>query len=1006
MTRVRRFVPWVSALLMLAGLARFIQNGLIPATRLSLGDFRASFPTEYFAWLRPDFPTTMVWPGWTYGPVLHFVTLPLFLVPRWSMVGTVWAAVNLCALMASFVYACRLSGAERRVSWNTLAVLLGLWCWFKPLQSCFEQGNIEILEMAVTLAAVVRFTRGRETDPGVLLGTATMMKFAPVGFLGWMGLRGRWRVVNAGFITIVLLAAAAQLTLGWENNGLWLRSLWLRGVPQINADTQTVISTFLHRAGVLDLTDGYFLQRWFPDARAAVAARAGSVASLAFACGFGALLWLRRRSRVSPVELSALFVPMILLPTSNHQYYFIFALIPFTVLFLRAAADRQWGLLSATLICYLLLSPPLRLTGGDLHAYFQTPFFYVLHYNSVMAYGALGLWAVATYQMLGEPDALPRPWWWRGAARWVVVAAVIVISGVGVSSWWQGRARRHQPVASEDLVVAAGLRLSSTASLAMSADGTRLAFVTNDGRLCARELATRAERCWDEHSGADRLAADPSGPFFSSDGRWIGFFSRGYLRKVPAAGGAVEAINGGGGGLAAEWLPDESILYASVTGIMRMRPRSTAEVLVPQRPDEGRYTTPTLSASGQTVYFTILPPGGSRGAGTIVAQSLVTGQRKVLGVGINPRVDRAGRRLLFVQGRRLVAVAFRNDELEIEDLSVPVATDVFVSGNGGAAYGVSTDDTLAYVTDRASEGNAFQFIRVDRTGHEEPLPIPPQPVATFSLSPNGRYLAASVMSSETDIWVWDLVTGRRERMAADANANDSPIFIEDGATVAFTASGSPLRWSTILKSRLGDGGRINATVWDAGSRDRLSVPLLRSVAPDGTLVGTLGGDLWFHGPALSPRISVVHTPTSVDQTQVTITAPAVSPDGKWIAYSSNRTGKYQVWVQPFPALDRFIQVSVAGGTEPVWSRDGRELVFRGWHPQSNTFGVWAVAVTPGASAQVSTQARLFDEPREWGVLAGFAMEPDGRHFIMIRRVESPADTPLRVVRRWAARLVQ
>ena len=613
----------LGALGLLTGAARFGQAALIPAARLLLGDFRATFPTLQLAWLRPDFPTAQVWPGWTYGPVVHLMTLPLFLAPTWSWVGPIWAAVNLVAVAASFIYACRLSGAVGHASITSIAVLAGLWLWFKPLQTCFADGNIELVELALTMCALVAVVQGRSRKPGVLLGVATMIKFAPVGFLGWLAVRRQWRAVWTGVLTIAVIALLTQLTLGWQNSGFALKPLFESGIPQVNADTQSVVSLFLHRAGVLDYSDGFFIQRWFPTSRAAVAAQAGGVACLLLA-GFYGLVLLRRAHRpVSPFEVSVLFIPMLLLLSSNHQYYYVFALVPISVLFLRSVVDRQWSILTITIAAYFMMSAPFRFTWIDRAGWFKVPFFYVLNYRNVMLYGALALWATATYQMFSEPVPAEERLASRRAARrtgWIAVPAALVLAVALFAG------SRHTPGPSTtDASVDHAIMIGQPNAIALSPDGQRIAYIGEGDVLCTRLLMTAsASTCWQT-----RLAEEAAGPFFSPDGRWIGFFSRGTLRKVPAGGGDVETINGGPPGQTAVWEPDDTIVFAAASGIIRFSAsgRAAPEQLVAHRPEDGLYLSPTLTPAGDAVVFTIAPLNGSRGAGTIVVQSLKTGRR-------------------------------------------------------------------------------------------------------------------------------------------------------------------------------------------------------------------------------------------------------------------------------------------------------------------------------------------------------------------------------------------
>ena len=206
----------LSVVVLVAGVLRFIKADWLPAIRGFRGDFAAVFPTSVLAHLRPDFPVQQVWPGWNYGPVLHFVTLPLFLVPTWSMAPVAWAIVNLAALAISFVCARRLSGAASRVGWPALAFLAGLWLLFQPLGTCFASGDIELFEMSLILLSLVAFQSSQDGRAGTLIGAATMIKFLPIGFVGWYLLRGRWRAVTFAALTLAAIAAIATVTLGWK----------------------------------------------------------------------------------------------------------------------------------------------------------------------------------------------------------------------------------------------------------------------------------------------------------------------------------------------------------------------------------------------------------------------------------------------------------------------------------------------------------------------------------------------------------------------------------------------------------------------------------------------------------------------------------------------------------------------------------------------------------------------------------------------------------------------
>ena len=1009
MKRIRQIAAALAVAVVLVGLARFVQAAVIPSLHLALGDFRAAFPTQQFAWLRPDFPTRQVWPGWTYGPMLHFLTLPLFLAPRWSWVGPIWAFVNLSAVVVSFVCAYRLAGVERRVAWPAIAAVVSMWLWFKPLQSCFEHGNIELVEMAITMSALVAVARGRSRGPGILLGIATMIKFAPVGFLAWLMLRKEWRAVKAGLATIGVIAVAAQVTLGWQNNGLALRSLWDRGVPQVNADTQSVTSVFLHQAGLLDYTDSYYPQRWFPTSRARVAAETGELACVLFAAAYGVILFSRRRRPLSPVEVSALFLPMILLLTSNHQYYYVFALIPLTVLFLRTVADRQWGSVVCIVTAYVLMSPPFRFTWIDQAKVFPVPFFYIINYGNAMVLGAFALWGIATFHMFGESATGATDRAAAGAFRRAVTLAVFAAVTLSVLAIWMTRGRRSAAPAVATVDAAPNVLLTSPSPLAVSPDGSRIAYISAEHVLCVREIQTTSLICWPAGRDPESLVADPSSPFFSPDGQWIGFFSRGDLRKVPARGGATQAFNGAPVGATGSWSADDYFVYASPYGIVRAKSTGAPpELVILPRPDDGGFADPVVTRDGTVVVFTILPAGGARGAGMIVAQSLVTGQRKNLLAGSQPHIDQVTGDLVFARGGQIFAVPFNPAGLEVADLAHPIVSDVQVTPTGGAIFDVSARGTLVYVPQRPEPVVRRTLVWVDQKGAVTPLPIPPSAFEAPRLSPDGKFVAVAIRDVTTDVWAFDTTTGAAMRVSVPANRNDSPVWFGDGRTVAFSSVGTPAKESAVFSSRIEDGGRVPTRMWIARPRDREDTVALSSASPDRhTVVGTVGdarravsSDLWilvffFNDTATTE----IYTPFSERD-------PVISPDGRWIAYSSDQTTKPEIYVQPFPAMNELYRVSDNGGIEPRWSRDGRELFYRGWLHGSGNLGMLSVPVAGQGRFLAGVPRPLFEEPQRPLPAGGasYDVSLDGRHFIMIRDETIAAGPQVRIVPQWFTRL--
>jgi hypothetical protein len=1001
------------------GAARFLKSGFLPATLALGGDFGAVFPSSFFARLRPDFPSDAVWVGgWYSGPMVHFLTLPLFLVPRWSMVPTVWALTNVAALSLSFVFVCRLSGVAPRISWAVVAALAGLWLLFQPLVNCLAQGNIEIVEMALVLGALVRLQASKDRLAGALLGVAAMLKFLPIGFLGWLLLRQRWRAVGAGVAAIAVIAAITTVTLGWRESTLASvmvsrdasdsRRLLDESAGWNNAGLHelSVNSMFIHRAGVLDYDVPMI--RWLPSERATLAARAGTLASLLLAAGMGLILFVRRRRPVSPLEISVLFMTMFMIVPRNHDYYYVFALVPLSVLFLKAAAARDWTLAAITIAAYVLISPPIPYAWIDRTGWFRLPFAYVTNFHDVPVLGGLILWFAATHQLLIEPGEEHAPPERRRSARRVLIVSIPAIILAALALVWVGRTGRAANSTSVTLSLQPSLQLDGRPALALSRDGSRVAYTTSKGVLCARALDQPAGTCWPD-------IVEASGPFFSPDGRWIGFFVAGAMKRVPVAGGAAEAldISEVSGGRTASWdynpaLPtlgrDGSILFASPSGICRMVPGGRPEVVVPSRPEDGPYFWPTMLPSGETVLFTVAPREGGPGAGAIVAQSLKTGRRETLLLGSQPHFDRQTGRLIYTVGGRVLAVAFDPDTLALSGVAAPLVGNVLVTVDGGALFALNDHGTLIYMPGSATPAVARKLLWVDRQGSAVPLPIPANAFETPRLSPDGRSVAATIREAIADLWTFDLATGAPARLTSAGPSSSTPAWTPDGRAVSFAVDGQ--------------------SVWSApiGAADRKPVPLwggairLGGWSRDGrVLAGTQGGHLWLlhmtnDGPpraegATAPALRPPWSQAVVIETPFTERTPVFSPDGRWIAFSSNRSGSSDIYVRPFPELSDPQRVTVDGAAvEPVWSSDGREIFYR------RHDALMAVSVTAGSTFTAGPSRTLFEGKFATTAVAArnYDVSPDGQHFVMVSREPEPdvVAREIRVLRNWSAKLPQ
>ena len=332
----------ITAAALLYSALHFAAAGIRQPLANFYGDFLAAFPSwgMSFFFGRLDLyngTEAQFWgppPIWYYGPLLHAVTMPLFAFPSLRSAYLAWLLVNYVFIAAIAVIAIRLTD-------NVIVVVVVL-CNFNPLYEALTQRNIEILELLLLLGAFVFYRRGRDTACGALVGLAATAKFLPIIFLPWFVLKRRWDALWAAMIAMLPFLVVTQFVLGWENNGTF-HHLFTRGMIDSNLDQS--IAGVVRRVIDIPVVRG-----------AAVAA-----ATVAF-CAL--MLWMRRSEDTCDLEWGMLLVAMVLLPPHNQNYYFIFLLFPYLVLYARYRARWSWRAVLAAVSFFLVAMPvPFSLLG-------------------------------------------------------------------------------------------------------------------------------------------------------------------------------------------------------------------------------------------------------------------------------------------------------------------------------------------------------------------------------------------------------------------------------------------------------------------------------------------------------------------------------------------------------------------------------------------------------------------------------------------------------------------
>ena len=303
----------------------------------------------------------------------------------------------------------------------------------------------------------------------------------------------------------------------------------------------------------------------------------------------------------------------------------------------------------------------------------------------------------------------------------------------------------------------------------------------------------------------------------------------------------------------------------------------------------------------------------------IAVQRLDTGERRVLVLGgTYPSYVPTGH-LVYVREGQMMAVPFDLKRLEVTGAPLPVAEAVRQSGTGAAQFGLSALGSLVYVPGVPGRPEGNTLVWVDRKGDFQPLAAPPRVYFNPRLSPDSRQIAVTVQGLKADVWVYDIPRSTMTRLTFEGD-NSAPLWTPDGKRILFFSNqaGSPnLFW------RPADGASAEEQITKS---ERFHLP--GSVSPDGKLAfysenhPTQGLDLWV------VPLGGERKPSLFLQTPSNESAPIISPDGRWLAYVSNESGRFEIYARPFSGPGGKWQISTEGGTEPVWARNGRELFYR------------------------------------------------------------------------------
>ena len=543
-----------------------------------------------------------------------------------------------------------------------------------------------------------------------------------------------------------------------------------------------------------------------------------------------------------------------------------------------------------------------------------------------------------------------RPWR-QSRTLWqigLVAGLVVLAAGAG---WQVGRSRGGSESLPARLVVAAESRQVDAThgwfpTLAISPDGRAL-ILQQKGQLYLRRLDNFTATPLPGTQGA-------SMPAFSPDGGSVVFHQDGRLRKLALAGGSAVEIAPATLGPGLTWGEDDRIYFSSLGGnggIWRVAAAGGVPEPVTQVADsaaEHVHAWPQLLSGGSELLFTVLGPSGGANDSRIVTEVIETGARKtVVQQGTFGRLLPTGQ-LLYVSNEGTVfAARYDRRRRILVGAPQPVLTDVHVPSWGGAALlAISDQGTAAFVPGAELSPQIVQT--VDRTGKKLRVMAPAGHIDWVRLSPDGGRVAANVRSpSKNDIWLFG-PEGEPERMTFDEAEDEYPVWSPGGTEIAYTSSLASEARRLMVKSVEGGTRPRRVLTWPRHLH-------LQSWSPDGRwLLGddvspTNGQDVWAIAADGLDSIPVAAGPASE-------ASPDFSPDGRWVAYQSDESGRSEIFVTSFPDLAVKRQISTDGGRTPRWDPSGSFLYY--FEQES----LMAVRVSPTSGLRVGPGQPLWQTP--------------------------------------------
>ncbi len=518
---------------------------------------------------------------------------------------------------------------------------------------------------------------------------------------------------------------------------------------------------------------------------------------------------------------------------------------------------------------------------------------------------------------------------------WVVAGVLaLALSAVGFG-WWRSARPVDRPLIRLSVDLGPDAVAGTRTTAVLSPDGTRIVFpILSNG---VRQFATRTLN----QPGATFMSGTEFGidPFFSPDGQWIGFFADGKLKKAAVQGGAPVTLCDAGDPRGGSWGDDGSIIFSAAvdSGLMRVSSAGgTPRPLTKMGKIDSFHLWPQVLPSGKEVLFTMSANPFSWEDADIGVVSVKTGQIKIVQHGgysgrYVPSPYGSGH-LLYVHEGTLFAVPFDPGRLETSGSPVPILEDV--AGNsvdGGGQFDGSMNGSFVYVNGKSTVSSSYPIVWMDSSGKTTPLLPKPGAYGALRFSPDGKRLAFTAIGSKgPDVWVYDWERDTPTQLTFTSPGNFEMAWTPDGKHIVFgsNAAGTAALW-WIRSDGSGEPQKLlERKNTGVGLRPQSFTPDGRRLAFDDNVTSGAGVEIWTLPLDLSdPEHPKPGKPEPFLTTAVRQVDATFSPDGKWMAYSSNESGVDDIFVRPFPGAGGKWRVSTGGGKFPTWSRTGHELFY-------------------------------------------------------------------------------